>query len=222
MIRGAIRLCMVLLVVVVGYFAITFFQVWRASHRDEAHQAQAIVVLGAAQYDGRPSAVLRARLDHAAALYRDGVADVIMLTGGRQAGDRFTEASAGAGYLGRAGIPQSALRLETDGTNSWQSLAAAARVLRAEGLTDVVLVSSPYHSLRVEHIAGEVGLDGDASPAKDAPDRATFAQLLRETAAVGVGRIIGYRRLVDLDDRVGRVRGSATSRYSVPARSGVV
>jgi uncharacterized SAM-binding protein YcdF (DUF218 family) len=211
-IRGAIRLGIVLVVVVAGYFAVTFFEVWRASHRDDAHPADAIVVLGAAQYDGRPSAVLRARLDHAASLYRDEVAAVIMLTGGRQPGDRFTEASAAAGYLSRAGIPESALRLETGGTNSWQSLAAAARVLRAEGLTDVVLVSSPYHSLRVEHIAAEVGLHGDASPALDAPDRATFGHLLRETVAVGVGRIIGYRRLVDLDDRVGRVRASVISR----------
>ena len=218
--RKLVKLGLLLALLVVGYFAVTFVQVWSAAGHDAAGNADAIVVLGAAQYDGRPSPVLKARLDHAAALYEAKVAPVIMLTGGRRPGDRFTEASAAAGYLQRAGIPSSALRLETDGRNSWQSLAAAAVVLRKEDRTDVVLVSSPYHSLRVEHIAGEVGLHGQASPAKDAPDRTTFGHLLHETLAVGVGRIIGYRRLVDLDDRVGRVRGVTMSSYDVPSPFG--
>jgi uncharacterized SAM-binding protein YcdF (DUF218 family) len=207
-----VRLLALAGLLVVGYFAVTFAQVWAASRRDGARPAEAIVVLGAAQYDGRPSPVLQARLDHAAALYEADVAPVIVLTGGRQPGDRFTEASASARYLRRAGIPETALRLETDGRNSWQSLAAAARFLRDESITEVVLVSSPYHSLRVEHIAAEVGLDGHASPAAGAPDSATFGHLLHETLAVGVGRIIGYRRLVDLDSRVGRARASALLR----------
>jgi uncharacterized SAM-binding protein YcdF (DUF218 family) len=207
-----VRIAALLAVVVVGYFTVTFVQVWTASHRDGARPSQAIIVLGAAQYNGRPSAVLQARLDHAAELYRARIAPVVVLTGGRQPGDRFTEASAGAAYLRRTGIPGSALQLETDGHNSWQSLAAAARFLRREGITEVVLVSSPYHSLRVERIAHEVGLHGRASPATDAPDGATLGHLAHETLAVGFGRIIGYRRLVDLDDRVGRVRGAALSR----------
>jgi uncharacterized SAM-binding protein YcdF (DUF218 family) len=209
LIRRALGLVVVLALLLGGYVVVTFVQVWMASGRDSAHEADAIIVLGAAQYDGRPSLVLQARLDHAAELYEEKIAPVIVLTGGRRPGDRFTEASAAAGYLRRAGIPEAALRLETDGTNSWQSLASAARFLRKEGLTDVVLVSSPYHSMRVEHIAGEVGLHGSASPAKDAPDQTTFGHLLHETLAVSAGRIIGYHRLVDLDDRVGRVRGAA-------------
>jgi uncharacterized SAM-binding protein YcdF (DUF218 family) len=209
--RRALGLVVLLSVLAAGYVAVTFVQVWLASGRDSAHDADAIIVMGAAQYDGRPSAVLQARLDHAAELYEEKIAPVIVLTGGRRAGDRFTEASAAAGYLQRAGIPESALRLETDGTNSWQSLAAAARFLRKEGKTDVVVVSSPYHSMRVEHIAAEVGLHGSASPAKDAPDKATFGHLLHETLAVSVGRIIGYHRLVDLDDQVGRVRGASSA-----------
>ena len=206
MIRRLIKIGYLLGLVVVGYFAITFVQVWAAARQDHANRSDAIVVLGAAQYNGTPSPVLKARLDHAAALYEADVADVIVVTGGRRPGDRFTEASASAGYLQRAGVPESDLRLESDGRNSWQSLAATARFLKAEGLTKVVLVSSPYHSLRVEHIAAEVGLEGQASPAIDAPDEVTFGNLLHETLAVGVGRIIGYHRLVDLDDKVGRVR----------------
>jgi uncharacterized SAM-binding protein YcdF (DUF218 family) len=206
-IRRLIKVGILLALVLVGYFAVTFVQVWAAARRDAARPSQAIIVLGAAQYNGRPSPVLKARLDHAAELYEAKIAPVVVLTGGRRPGDSFTEASASAGYLTRAGIPESALRLETGGRNSWQSLAAAARFLKAEGITKVVLVSSPYHSLRVEHIAGEVGLDGHASPATDAPDVVTFGHLLHETLAVGFGRVLGYHRLVDLDDKVGKLRG---------------
>jgi uncharacterized SAM-binding protein YcdF (DUF218 family) len=201
-IRRLLLAGLVLVALVAVYVGVTFVQVWLASRRDSARPAQAIVVLGAAQYNGRPSAVLKARLDHAAALYEAEIAPTIVLTGGRLPGDAFTEASAGAAYLMRAGIPESALLLESEGTNSWESLAAAAQILREQGKTKVVLVSSPYHSLRVERIADEVGLDGHASPAKDAPDKATFDHLTRETMAVAVGRIIGFHRLVDLDAKV--------------------
>ena len=184
---------------VVLYFGVTFVQVWLASRADHAREADAIIVLGAAQYDGRPSPVLQARLDHAIALYEDGIAPVIWVTGGRLAGDRFTEASAGLSYLLQHGVPDDAVALESQGTSSWESLAATARYLRADGTTEVVLVSSPYHALRTEHIAAEVGLSGHASPAGGGN---TVLRLGRETLAVGIGRIVGHRRLVDLEVRV--------------------
>ena len=198
----AIKVTLGLVALLVVYVGVTFWQVWHASHEDHAQPAQAIIVLGAAQYNGTPSPVLKARLDHAAQLYERKLAPVIMLTGGRQPGDQFTEASAGEAYLLRAGVPASAMQLESQGRNSWQSLAAAARILKQQGRTKVILVSSPYHSYRIERIAHEVGLEGHASPASDAPDKATFAHLLHETASVSVGRIIGFRRLVDLDAKV--------------------
>lgn len=207
MIRRLLKLGIALVALAVLYVAVTFVQVWQASRRDSARPAQAIIVLGAAQYNGVPSPVLKARLDHAAALYEAKVAPIIVLTGGRAPGDRYTEASAGAGYLTRSGVPESALQLESQGRNSWQSLAAAAHFLRAEHITKVVLVSSPYHSLRVERIADEVGLDGHASPAKDAPDKVTLGHLTHETMAVAVGRIIGFHRLVDLDAKVRQAAG---------------
>jgi uncharacterized SAM-binding protein YcdF (DUF218 family) len=188
------------LVVAVGYVAVTFLQVLAASELDEARPAQAIVVLGAAQYDGVPSPVLANRLDHAAQLYLDGIAPLIVVTGGRQEGDRFTEAEASANYLATEhGIPGGAIERETTGGNTWESLASAARFLEADGIHDVVLVTDGYHAMRVDGIAGELGLDAAVSPA---PGNSSFVQLARETAAVAVGRIIGYDRLVRLDERV--------------------
>jgi uncharacterized SAM-binding protein YcdF (DUF218 family) len=206
LIRRLVKVGVLVALLLVGYFAVTFVQVWAAARRDASRPSQAIIVLGAAQYNGSPSPVLKARLDHAAQLYEADIAPIVVLTGGRRPGDTFTEASASAGYLRRAGIPEEDLRREVDGRNSWQSLAAAARLLKREHITKVVLVSSPYHSMRVEQIAAEVGLDGHASPARDAPDVVTFGHLVHETLAVGVGRIIGYHRLVDLDSRVSRNR----------------
>ena len=205
LVRGAL---LVLLAVLV-YLGVTAAQVWSAARDDGARPADAIVVLGAAQYDGRPSPVLAARLDHAVELFEAGLAPVIVVTGGGRDGDRTTEGLAGYQYLLAHGVPESALLLENGGSNSWQSLAAAARFLLAQGRREVLLVSSPYHALRTEHIAAEVGLVGHASPARSSPEGAwsTLTHYGRETVAVGVGRIIGYRRLVRLDEGVGRVRG---------------
>ena len=205
MIRRLLLAFAALVIVVVGYFGITFIQVWRAARTDHAQPAEAIVVMGAAQYDGRPSPVLQARLDHAARLYREGIAPIIVVTGGSQPGDRFTEALTGFRYLRGIGVPEDDLRIENQGTNSWESLAAAAAFLRRDGITEVVIVSSPYHSLRVEKIAGEVHLRGHASPARTAGGIGSLVSLVREAAAVGVGRVIGYGRLVDLDYRVKQV-----------------
>ena len=212
--RRLVRLGLVVGLVVAGYFAVTLVQVWQASRQDGAHAADAIVVLGAAQYDGKPSPVLQARLDHAVDLYEEGLAPVVAVTGGRQPGDRATEASAAAGYLIGEGVPESSLRLETSGENSWQSLAAAARFLLAEGIREVILVSSPYHALRTVHIANEVGLVGHASPTPGGAEQGVgeVLQIGRETVAVGVGRVIGYRRLVNLDERVDQVRRTAVER----------
>lgn len=212
--RRLVRLGLLVGVAVIGYFAFNLVQVWQASRSNGARAAGAIVVLGAAQYNGTPSPVLRSRLDHAVDLYQQGMAPLVAVTGGRQSGDRATEASAAAGYLIGEGVPESSLRLETAGENSWQSLAATARFLMAEGVEDVILVSSPYHALRTEHIAREVGLHGHASPTPHGPERGVeeIVQMGREAVAVGVGRVIGYRRLVNLDAKVDRVRTDAGER----------
>jgi len=198
-VRLGLRALAVVVAVGVVYVAVTFVQVWQASRRDEARPAQAIVVMGAAQYDGRPSAALANRLDHAAELYDQDIAPLIVVTGGRREGDRFTEAEAGANYLQGLGVPGGAIERETTGGSSWESLASAARFLREDGITSVVLVSDPYHAMRIDGIAHELGLDAVVSPADGS---SSFADLARETMAVSIGRIIGYDRLVSVDARV--------------------
>ncbi|MCU1499929.1 MAG: YdcF family protein [Acidimicrobiales bacterium] len=191
-VRGALAVVVVMAVYVTG----TFIQVWQASGRDGQRRAEAIVVLGAAQYDGRPSPALEGRLDHALALYRRGLAPLIVVTGGRQQGDRFTEATAGYNYLRNRGVPDRVILKEVQGRTTYESLAAVARFLDAKGIDDVLLVSGPAHTKRLSGIAGQVGLRAAVSPADGTADGRT---LLRETIAVSAGRLIGYRRLERLD-----------------------
>lgn len=193
--RWIVRLVLAAVLALVGYLVLTFVQVVSASRDDDRVRSDAIVVLGAAQYDGTPSPVLRQRLDHALDLYRDGVAGRIVLTGGKQAGDRFTEAYAGYRYLTGRGVPGDDLLVVTDGSSTWDSLRAAERVLRREGLDRVTLVSDSYHSRRLLGVAGEVGLDAGVSPSGAAP---TVPELLRETGLVALGQVIGYGRMLRL------------------------
>lgn len=181
--------------VIVVYLVVTVVQVWIADGWEGAGHADAAVVLGAAQYNGRPSAVLKGRLDHADELWRQGLVPKIVLTGGRQVGDRFTEASAGFQYLRKKGIPEADLIIVSDGASTWESLAASVRVLRRESIRTVLLVSDPYHSFRLIGIAGEVGIGAKVSPTSRP---SSTRELLRESAIVAVGRIIGYRHLVRL------------------------
>lgn len=198
-----VRLLFAVLALAATYVLVTFAQVYRAKDHDEARPADAIIVLGAAQYDGRPSPVLQDRLDHALELYEAGLAHEIVLTGGRQTGDRFTEATTGYNYLRDQGVPDEALLKEIGGTNTYESLAAAARFLRARGDTDVVLVTDGYHAFRVGAIAEDLGLDAAVSPTATRLGGADeLRQIARETLAVSVGRIIGWNRLFRLDAAV--------------------
>lgn len=195
MLRWAIRI--VLLVVAAGvlYVGVTFLQVWSDSRRDEAKPASTIIVMGAAQWDGVPSPVFKKRLDHAVELYNQGYADAIVVTGGKQVGDRVTQGQAAATYLRQQGIPEEAIKVEVDGTNSYEELSAAALIVSNDGRApDVLIVTDPYHAKRVSQIASEVGMHASVSPT----DRsAGFGELVKETAAVSLGRIFGYRRLAN-------------------------
>jgi uncharacterized SAM-binding protein YcdF (DUF218 family) len=197
------RALLVAVVVPVLYFGVTFIQVWRTSRHDGARPAQAVIVLGAAQYDGRPSAVLRARLDHAADLWHRKIAPVVVVTGGKAVGDRFTESQAGANYLHTKGVPDDVILREATGRSSWESLSASARFLRQRGISDVVLVSDPFHAARIHGIASELGLRAATSPTRTSPIKgfSEFRHMVTETAQVGVARVIGFRRLVRVEHR---------------------
>lgn len=179
------------------YFLVTFLQVWKTARTDHAAPAEAIVVLGAAQYNGRPSAVYRARLDHAADLYEQGIGPVVVVTGGKQTGDQFTEATAGADTLHERGVPDDAILREVQGRSTYESLEATQRFLAERGIDDVVLVTDGFHALRARLIASEVGLNARTSPATDSPIRGAseWWQIFGETLRVGVGRILGFGRM---------------------------
>ncbi len=181
--------------VVALYLLSAFLTVNSAAGRDERTKAQAIVVLGAAQYNGRPSPVLKARLDHALVLYRAELAPLIIVTGGRQPGDRTTEASSGAEYLMKRGVPDRNIRREVKGTDSYESLAAVRRFLSKEGVSEVLIVTDGYHAARATATAEEVGLSAHASPVANS---APLDRVLMETGAVALGRLIGFRRLAGL------------------------
>lgn len=154
---------LVLVVVVVGWAA---WSVWAAAHHDDAAEldrVDAIVVLGAAQYDGTPSPVFEGRLDHALLLWEQGRADVVITTGAKQPGDRTTEAEAGAAYLIAHGVPEEAVIVIPEGHTTFVSLRSVARVLRERDLKTAFLVSDPWHNARIEAMASDLGFDGHAS-----------------------------------------------------------
>jgi uncharacterized SAM-binding protein YcdF (DUF218 family) len=201
------RVGLVVLLAAVFYYVVTFVQVWWAARSDDTRRSEAIVVLGAAQFNGRPSTVFKARLDHAADLYRRGVAPTVVVTGGKQTGDQFTEATSGANYLHGKGVPDAAILRETTSRSSWESLSAAARVLQNRDEKKVVLVSDPFHSLRIRSIAGELGLDAVTSPTRRSPISGfeEWRRYLSEALRVAVGRIVGFGRLARGTNRVGRL-----------------
>jgi uncharacterized SAM-binding protein YcdF (DUF218 family) len=208
LLRLVVRVVAVVLVLLVGYLGVTFAQVWSASRRDGARKADVVVVFGAAQYNGEPSPVLKARLDHAADLYERDLARHVFVTGGKQAGDQATEASASAAYLERKGVPSSAILWEPFGRSSWQQLASVASVLKRRGMTEVLLVSDPFHSARVRAMADELGLDASVSPTRTSPisGAGEVRHLAKETVAVAVGRVIGFRRAAGIERTVTEAR----------------
>jgi uncharacterized SAM-binding protein YcdF (DUF218 family) len=161
-----------LTVVVVSVFALwvisaTAVLIW--SSRDEARPAQAIVVLGAAQYAGKPSPVLRARLDHALDLWNRHLAALLILTGGTGAGDTTSEAAVGRTYARKHGVPDSAILVENEGRTTSESMRAVAGMLEVRGLQTALLVSDPFHMLRLRILARRFGFTPYTSPTQTSP-----------------------------------------------------
>lgn len=210
MLRLVLKVVAGSLAAVLVYLGVTATQVWLMSRRDEARPAQAIVVMGAAEYDGSPSPDLASRLNHALGLWKQGLAPRVMVTGGGEPGDRFTEAEVSAGYLERRGLPHGAVQ-QVGGRTTWESLSQASTLLRSQGVERVLLVSDPFHSARISDIAGSLGLTAYPSPTRTSPIQgfATVPFFAKETVGVAVGRVIGFGHLSDMHEglRAGPIFG---------------
>ena len=183
------------------YGCVNLAQVWWVGKSDQATAVDAIVVLGVAQYDGRPSPQLQARLDHALALWQEGLSPLVITTGGNQPGDRFTEAEASANYLieGLAGVavPAESIVQENTGSTTRESLIAVRNIMQDRGLHSVLIVTDPYHSLRSRLIAQDLGLVAYVSPTRTSPLRGASAvsRHVREALGVAVAHLIGFANL---------------------------
>lgn len=171
---------------------VSLIAVVAASRRDAAGPADAIVVLGAAQYNGKPSPVLRARLDHAVALYHRGLAPLIIVTGGVGAGDTLSEAAVAERYLWSLGVPGPAILTDATGHSSVASLRAAAGKVRARSGQRVILVSDGFHMLRLTVIAKRMRLLPLPSPATQSPISASFRRELGYLFAESIKAPIAY------------------------------
>jgi|GEM_PF-99694 len=195
-----LKIALVILMVPFFYVAFNYFQVYntaRTDHVSENTKVDAILVLGAAQFNGTPSKVLEARLAHALDLYNKGVAPKIIVTGGNQPGDLTTEASTSANFLIKNGVPDENILREVQGSSTYDSIRDASAFAKAQGIDEVVIVTDGFHLLRSKLIAQDFGLKVITSPAKQSPisgsdERSYFWS---ETGRVSAGRIIGFRRV---------------------------
>ncbi|MDQ1688786.1 MAG: hypothetical protein QOK42_1761 [Frankiaceae bacterium] len=185
--RWTIKAVAVLVAAVLAVTGFTAYRVWSVAREDHRGQADVVLVLGASQFNGRPSEVFAARLKHAAELYRQKVAPRVVTVGGKRKGDVYTEAQAGSSYLITQGVPSSAVLAVGKGSDTLTSLQAAANVMRQHGWHSAVIVTDPWHSLRSRRIARDEGIDAQTSPTRTGPanrSRATeWHYVLRETAA---------------------------------------
>jgi uncharacterized SAM-binding protein YcdF (DUF218 family) len=173
----------------------TALAIWWKARQDDRPHSDAIVVLGSAQYNGKPSSIFAARLDHARKLYNEGVAPVIVTVGGKRQGDNYTEAGAGRSWLAERGIPGKALLAVPSGDDTLQSMRDVATAFRGKGWRTAVLVTDPWHAMRAERMADDSGIDASSSPTRQGPAVETrntqFLYILRETAAYLVYRVTG-------------------------------
>jgi len=195
--RRSVKLLVLLAIAGVVYVAVNFALVRYTASQDQARPVDVIVVLGAAQYNGRPSPQLEARLDHAVELWDEGLAPAVFVTGGNQPGDAYTEAESSKNYLVGHGVPADAISMEDTGASTWESLSNFADVADEQGWERVLLVTDPYHSLRSRLIAQELGFTAYTSPTRTSPVQGgdETAHEIKEALGISLGRIIGFERL---------------------------
>jgi uncharacterized SAM-binding protein YcdF (DUF218 family) len=195
-IKLALRVIALLFAAIFLYFVVTLVQVWLTSMQYDPHDAGAILVMGAAQYNGVPSPDLRARLNEALTLFNKGDAKLIMVTGGKEAGDVYTESQSGARYLEDRGVPAPDI-LQAGGHDSYQNISEAAPQLVARGVSTVLVTTDPFHEYRSMAITSSFKLVPSPAPTQSSPISgwSTFPYFLKEAVGVGFGRVIGYNHL---------------------------
>jgi uncharacterized SAM-binding protein YcdF (DUF218 family) len=180
-------LALLVLAAVLAVFLGTALKIWWVARHDARPRSDAIVVLGASQYNGRPSSWFEARLDHARTLYKQGVAPRIVTVGGNQPGDEFTEAGSGRRWLIDHGVPADAVIALETGSDTLASLEAVDRLFESRKWESAVIVTDPWHSYRSRAMARDLGIDAATSPTRQGPavrERGTeVTQIIRETIA---------------------------------------
>lgn len=183
------------LVVLLAY-AWAFARVYAFARVDELRpglQADVIVVLGAAQWNGVPSPVLQGRLDHAIALYHAGYAPALILTGGKRPGDRLTEAEVGRNYALAHSVLDAAIWLEQEGRTTWQSMVVVRQIMAHQGWTTAILVSDPFHMQRLKRMAEDMDIASYSSPTPFSAIRSTEWRYLMGEACIYLGYELGYK-----------------------------
>lgn len=193
-VRRVVLLAVPLLVA--GYLAVTLAQVVLEGRSRAIPPVDAVVVMGAAQYDGRPSAQLASRLDHVVTLWEMGGVGRVVVTGGSRPGDRFSEAAASEEYLVARGVPRSSIDSEDQGTTTWESMQEVEAMVDADA--SMIIVTDPHHGLRSRLIAEEAGFTDVAvstTPTSVVSGWTSVRRHLVESAGVAVGRLVGFERL---------------------------
>ena len=189
------RVVVAAVLAVVLLIASTSLGIWWTARQDSRPASDAIVVLGSAQYNGVPSSIFEARLEHALDLWSEGDAPVIVTVGGRAEGDEFSEAEAGREYLAAAGVPDDDLLAVEEGVDTLESMRAVSAQFTDRGWATALLVTDPWHAMRAERMAEDAGLDASSSPTRQGPAVQTrttqFRYILRETAAYLLYRVTG-------------------------------
>jgi uncharacterized SAM-binding protein YcdF (DUF218 family) len=168
-VRALARLVLAGLIAAIAVAGYAAYRIWDQGNRDERPPTDAIVVMGAAQYDGRPSPVFAARLDHAIDLFREGVARRLIVTGGKREGDRTTEAASARIYAVQHDVPDEAIISEDQSRTTLQSIRGVAALMRDEGFESAIFVSDPSHMLRVLRMASDEGITAYGSPTRSSP-----------------------------------------------------
>lgn len=193
------RIACAVAISLVLYFVVAAVS-YRSSWSHEAKgSADVIIVMGAAQYDGVPSNLLEMRLQQGLDLWKDGRAPLIALTGGKQAGDRFTEAATGRRWLTDRGVPADAIVSEDVGRSTWQSLSQLAPVLQERSVETAIVVSSYWHVQRADLILHQLGYDASTSPVPgDSGSLAWNTKALGELLGISFGRLMGFDTLYSI------------------------